>query len=66
MCIEIWFPQALWVEQYIEPAAPSVPLVVGDFHIFEARGVGILLHSPQVEQHGSLQVVEEHAMSFLE
>lgn len=54
------------MEQYIEPAASAVPLVVGDFHIFEAWGVGILLHGTQVEQHGGLQVVEEHALSFLE
>ena len=51
MCIEIWFTQALRVEQYVEPAASPVASVVGDFHIFEAWGVDILFHGAQVEQH---------------
>ena len=66
MGIKIRFPQALRVEQYVEPAASAVPLVVGDLHIFEVGGVGILLHGPEVEQHGGLQVVEEHAVPFFE
>ena len=66
MCIKVRFTQALGVEQYIEPAASPVPFVVGDLHVLEARGVDILLHSPEVEKHGGLQVVEEHAVSFVQ
>ncbi len=65
MRVKIWFPQALWMEQYIEPAPSAVAPVVGDFHIFEYVGVYILLHGPQVEEHGGLQVVEEHAVSLV-
>lgn len=65
MGIKIWFTQALRVEQYIEPAAFPVPPVVGDFYIFYSVGVYILLHGPQVEEHGGLEVVEEHAVSFV-
>ena len=66
MCIQIWFAQALWVEQYIEPAASSVPLVVGDLHILDAWCVDILFHGTQVIEHGGLEVVEEHAVTFSE
>ena len=66
MGIAIWFPQALWVQQYVEPAASSVPPVVGDFHILEARGIDILFHRTEVEQHGGLQVVEEHTLSLVQ
>ena len=66
MGIKVRFTQALWVEQYIEPAASAVTLVVGDFDILEVRGVDILLHGPEVEKHGSLQVIEEHAVSFVQ
>jgi len=64
--IQIWFAQTLGVEQNIEPAAFPVPPVVGDFHILYSVGVDILLHGPQVEEHGGLEVVEEHAVSFVE
>lgn len=64
--IKIRFTQALGVEQNIEPAAFPVPSVVGDFHILYSVGVDILLHGPEVEKHGSLEVVEEHAVSFFE
>ena len=66
MGIKIRFTQALGVEQYIEPAAFPVPPVVGDFHILYSVGVDILLHGTQVEEHGGLEVVEEHAVSFVE
>ena len=66
MGIEIWFAQALGMKQYVEPAAFPVPPVVGDFDIFYSIGIDILLHGTQVEKHGSLEVVEEHAVSFFE
>ena len=66
MRVKIGFPQALWVEQYVEPAPSAVAPVVGDFHIFEYVGVYILLHGPQIEEHRGLQVVEEHAVSLVQ
>ena len=66
MGVEIRFAQALWMEQDIEPAASAVPLVVGDFDIFYCVGVDILFHGPQVEQHGGLEIVEEHAVTLFE
>ena len=66
MGVQIRFAQTLRVEQNVEPAAFPVPPVVGDFYIFYSVGVYILLHGPQVEEHGGLEVVEEHAVSFVE
>ena len=66
MRIKIRLAQALWVEQNIEPAPSAVAPVVGDFHILEGVGVDILLHGPQIEKHGSLQVVEQHAVPFVQ
>jgi len=62
MGIEVRFTQALGMEQYIEPAASAVTLVVGNFNVFKARGIDILFHGTEIEQHGGLQVIEKHAV----